>query len=124
MHRVVSFGDDDVAAVTDPSRRGLVGRLACAAFGAGVPVAAFNLGVGGETPVDVSRRWRREATPRVSSGEPWRPVFCFGANDTARDERGTRVDPAAWIQADLIITAGRPDRLRPLARSAGTAGPR
>ncbi|MCA1688916.1 MAG: hypothetical protein LC720_00210 [Actinobacteria bacterium] len=126
MHRVLFFGDDVVAAVTDPSGLGFVGRLACAASRVGVPVVAFNLGVPGETSVDVSRRWRKEAAPRVLLGEPWRPVFCFGANDTALEERRTRVEPAASIQALQKVLARSLhwlDFLRPLARSVGAAGP-
>ncbi len=97
--RVVFFGDDIVAGARDASGLGLVGRLVASAFVAGIPVSAYNLGVLGDTSVGVSRRWRKEAGPRVDGSARWWPVFCFGANDTAAHAGGTRVASLASVQA-------------------------
>jgi len=96
---VVFFGDDVVAGARDESSLGLVGRLVSSAFAAGVPVSAYNLGVLGDTSVSVSRRWRKEAGPRINANTRWWPVFCFGANDTAPYGGATRVDPLISVQA-------------------------
>lgn len=96
---VVFFGDDLVAGARDASSLGLVGRLVSSAFLAGVPVSGYNLGVRGDTSVGVSRRWRKEAGPRINADARWWPVFCFGANDTAAHGGATRLDPLDSVQA-------------------------
>jgi lysophospholipase L1-like esterase len=96
---VVFFGDDIVAGARDATSLGLVGRLVSAAFDARIPVSAYNLGVLADTSIGVSRRWRREAGPRIDSDTRWWPVFCFGANDTAAHGGATRVDQLASVQA-------------------------
>jgi lysophospholipase L1-like esterase len=84
LERYVFFcGDSHTLGSGDPQAQGWVGRVAAAAIAAGIPVAPYNLGVGGETSVEVAERWRREVTPRLpDEGDP-RAVFAFGANDAA-----------------------------------------
>lgn len=114
-HRALFFGDDIVAGIGDPSGLGLVGRLVALSFAAGVPITAYNLGVQGDTSVDVSRRWRKEASPRTTPASGWRPVFCFGARDTARDGDQERVDHQASKQAlQKVLLRTREDGLDPL----------
>jgi acyl-CoA thioesterase I len=89
LERYLMFcGDSHTLGSADPEARGWVGRVAAAAISAGIPVAPYNLGVGGETSVQVAARWRREVVPRLpEEGDP-RAVFAFGANDvTLRDGR-------------------------------------
>ncbi|HVD37304.1 MAG TPA: GDSL-type esterase/lipase family protein [Solirubrobacterales bacterium] len=75
------FGDSHTAGSGDPAALGWVGRAAAAALEAGIPLTAYNLGVGGETSVEVAARWRAEALPRLpAEGDP-RAVFAFGVND-------------------------------------------
>lgn len=81
--RILFFGDSLVAGVGDPEGRGWVGRVAAEAASAGWPVTAYNLGVRGETSVQVAARWWREAEPRLAGGADCRAVFSFGVNDTA-----------------------------------------
>jgi acyl-CoA thioesterase I len=95
---VLFFGDDVVAGIGDASYRGIVGRLLGAASEAQITLVPYNLGVAGETSVDVSRRWRKESTPRVT-GQTWEPVFSLGINDPGR------VAATASVQAMQKIAA-------------------
>ncbi|HWO84145.1 MAG TPA: GDSL-type esterase/lipase family protein [Solirubrobacterales bacterium] len=77
------FGDSHTAGSSDPAALGWVGRAAAAALEEGIPLTPYNLGVGGETSVEVAARWRAEALPRLPAegeGDP-RAVFAFGVND-------------------------------------------
>jgi lysophospholipase L1-like esterase len=77
------FGDSHTAGSGDPAALGWVGRAAATALGEGIPLTPYNLGVGGETSVEVAARWRAEALPRLPAegeGDP-RAVFAFGVND-------------------------------------------
>ena len=89
--RVLFFGDSLLAGVGDPSGRGWVGRVVEASFAAGVPVTGYNLGVRGETSVQVASRWRGETRPRLVPGAETRIVMSFGANDTTVEGAEQRV---------------------------------
>jgi acyl-CoA thioesterase-1 len=91
--RVLFFGDSLVAGAGDPSGLGWVGRVVAASFAAGVPVTAYNLGVRGETSVQVTSRWWQETGPRISPAADIRIVLSFGANDTTIEGGQERVDP-------------------------------
>ena len=89
LERYVFFcGDSHTLGSGDPEALGWAGRVSAAAIADGIPVAPYNLGVGGETSVEVAARWRREVAPRLpEEGDP-RAVFAFGVNDvTMRDGR-------------------------------------
>lgn len=90
--RVLFFGDSHVAGVGDPSGLGWVGRVLVAAFAAGMPLTAYNLGVRGETSVQVASRWRPETRARLSPGADTRVVGSFGANDTTVEDGVQRVE--------------------------------
>ncbi|HYH53411.1 MAG TPA: GDSL-type esterase/lipase family protein [Solirubrobacterales bacterium] len=105
LERYLMFcGDSHTLGSGDPQARGWVGRAAAAAIAAGIPVAPYNLGVGGETSVQVAARWRREVESRLpAEGDP-RAVFAFGANDvTLRDgrPRASREESLAALEACL-----------------------
>ncbi len=91
--RVLFFGDSLVAGVGDPPGLGWVGRVVAASFAAGVPMTAYNLGVRGETSVQVASRWRQETRPCLLPGADTRIVMSFGANDTTIEGGQQRVDP-------------------------------
>ncbi len=91
--RVLFFGDSLVAGVGDPSGVGWIGRVVAASLAAGVPVTGYNLGVRGETSVQVAARWRNETAPRISPVADTRIVLSFGANDTTAEGDQERVDP-------------------------------
>jgi lysophospholipase L1-like esterase len=107
LERYLFFcGDSHTLGSGDPQALGWVGRVSAAAIAAGVPVAPYNLGVGGETSEQVAARWRREVEPRLpeeGEGDP-RAVFAFGVNDlTLRDgrPRATREESFAALEAVL-----------------------
>lgn len=105
LERYVFFcGDSHTLGSGDPQARGWVGRVAAAAIAAGVPVAPYNLGVGGETSVEVAERWRGEVAPRLpDEGDP-RAVFAFGVNDAALWDdtpRVSRDESVAALEAAL-----------------------
>jgi acyl-CoA thioesterase I len=87
---VLFFGDSFVAGAGDETGLGWPGRLAAAAWDAGLPLTAYNLGIRGESTADVARRFRAEATPRLIPGADNRIVFAVGANDPTIDELGER----------------------------------
>jgi acyl-CoA thioesterase-1 len=76
------FGDSHVVGVGDPTGLGWVGRVVAASFAAGMPAVAYNLGVRGETSVEVRARWLSEAQPRLRAETDMRVVLSFGVNDT------------------------------------------
>jgi acyl-CoA thioesterase-1 len=90
--RLLFFGDSLVAGVGDSSAAGWVGRVAAASFASGLPLTAYNLGVRGETSLQVASRWGGEALPRLLAGADCRIVLSFGANDTSIQHDQVRVD--------------------------------
>jgi acyl-CoA thioesterase-1 len=84
------FGDSHTAGAGDEDGLGWTGRVVAAALAEGIPLCAYNLGVGGETSADVAERWRAEARPRLpDEGDP-RVVLAFGVNDVSLDEEDRR----------------------------------
>jgi len=95
------FGDSHTAGSGDPAALGWAGRAAAAALEEGIPLTPYNLGVGGETSVEVAARWRAEALPRLPAegeGDP-RAVFAFGVNDVTLSDEGRRCSREASLQA-------------------------
>ena len=56
------------------------------------PLTAYNLGVRGETSVQVASRWRQETRARLLPGADTRIVVSFGANDTTIEDGVPRVE--------------------------------
>lgn len=100
--RILFFGDSHVVGVGDPTGLGWVGRVVEAAFAADLPVTAYNLGVRGDTSVQVTARWRGEADPRLLAGLRTGIVLAFGVNDTTIEDGGRRV--AAERSRDVLAT--------------------
>lgn len=115
--RVLFFGDSFVAGAGDPAGLGWVGRVAAACM----PLTPYNLGVRGETSVQVAARWRAEATPRLSPTASFGVVFSVGANDAVSGGPGggPRVEPAVSVAtvAELL------DGAAALALPAFVVGP-
>ena len=105
--RVLFVGDSLVAGVGDPSGGGWVGRVVAASFASGVPVTAYNLGVRGETSVQVASRWRHETRPRLVPGADTGVVTSFGANDTTIEggQRCVQDDRSCGALADILDRA-------------------
>jgi lysophospholipase L1-like esterase len=99
---LLCFGDSFVNGAGDPDALGWAGRLAAAAWGQGLPLSYYNLGVRGETTADVAKRLRGETVPRMIPGADNCIVIAVGANDVDL-AGGTR----ALSLEDSIAALGR-----------------
>jgi acyl-CoA thioesterase I len=99
--RVLFFGDSFVAGAGDPRCQGWVGRVCAAAWDAGLAVTPYNLGVRGQTSVDVAARFSAEAAVRLLPGVASTVVVSVGANDCVGSsiEGEPRVVPATSVSA-------------------------
>jgi acyl-CoA thioesterase I len=97
---VMFFGDSHTVGTGDPDALGWAGRVAGAAIAAGVPVTSYNLGVRGQTSVEVAARWLAEAEPRLpDDGSDPRAVFAFGVNDVAGGDGDPRCSREESLEA-------------------------
>lgn len=96
--RVCFVGDSFTAGAGDPTALGWVGRVAAAAWGRGVALTAYNLGVRRDTSADILRRAEAEVLARLAGGDRRAVVFCFGANDTTFEDGVARVPPRATLE--------------------------
>jgi acyl-CoA thioesterase-1 len=87
--RISFIGDSFVSGAFDDECLGWAGRIAAAARKRGHDVSPYNLGIRGETSVQIAKRWRTEAEVRQSPQQEGRLVFEFGVND-AREVNGKR----------------------------------
>lgn len=92
--RICFIGDSFVSGAYDDDCMGWVGRICANARRRKHDVSPYNLGVRGETSIQIARRWRAEAEIRQSPQQEGRLVFEFGVND-ARDLNGKRQLAAA-----------------------------
>jgi lysophospholipase L1-like esterase len=107
--RICFIGDSFVSGAYDEDCIGWVGRIAAAARKRGHDLSPYNLGIRGETSVQIGRRWRAEAEPRQSPQQEGRLVFEFGVND-AREVAGKRQLEAAQSLAaarEMLAAAGK-----------------
>lgn len=119
--RVLFFGDSFVAGAGDPAALGWVGRVSAAAHAAGLPLTPYNLGVRGQTSVEVAHRWQAEAWPRMLAEALMYVVLSVGANDVLESgiEREPRVAPSRSVAA----LAGMLDEAQTLELPAFVVGP-
>jgi lysophospholipase L1-like esterase len=113
---VMFFGDSHTVGTGDPEALGWAGRVAGAAIAAGVPVTSYNLGVRGQTSVEVAARWRAEAEPRLpDDGSDSRAVFAFGVNDVALRDGSLRCSREESLEALESVLDGAEELMtRPL----------
>jgi acyl-CoA thioesterase I len=107
--RICFIGDSFVSGAFDKECLGWVGRISAFARHRGHDVSPYNLGIRGETSVQIARRWRAEAEPRQSPQQEGRLVFEFGVND-ARDVNGKRqleLDQSLAAAAEILGAAAR-----------------
>jgi lysophospholipase L1-like esterase len=113
---VMFFGDSHTLGTGDPDALGWVGRAAGAAIAAGIPVTSYNLGVRGQTSVEIAVRWRAEAAPRLpDDGSDSRAVFAFGVNDVALRDGSPRCSREESLEAlESVLDDAEELGMRPL----------
>ena len=107
-------GDSFVAGAGDPDALGWPGRVVAAAWDAGLPMTAYNLGVRGESLPEVARRFRAEAEPRLIPDADNRLIVAGGANDVTIEPDGSQ----------LVATEESLGALRSLLDDAASLGMR
>lgn len=96
--RVVVLGDSFVAGMGDPTGAGWVGQMQRRLDAAAVPAELIRRGTGGDTSVDVARRWAHDLSRELGEGgRRGRVVLSFGANDT------TGFAGRTWIAHDRSV---------------------
>ena len=111
--RICFIGDSFVSGAYDPECLGWAGRISADARRRGHDVSHYNLGIRGETSVQLAARWFSEAQARHSPQQEGRLVFEFGVND-AREVNGKRqLEPAQSLAAAREIL-GRASRWKPI----------
>jgi lysophospholipase L1-like esterase len=108
FERLFCFGDSITLGCNDSRGLGWPGRLCRGLMHGDYPVAAYNLGVNGDTSRDIAARWRAEAGAR-SRNSPGLLLFAFGFNDAAKADGGDfQVDLATSVTtARDILTSAR-----------------
>ena len=107
--RICFLGDSYVSGAYDSDCLGWAGRLSAAARARGHDVSIYNLGIRGETSVQLAARWYSEAALRQSPQQELRLVFEFGMNDV-RDTGGkTQVEEARSVREarDILTRAAQ-----------------
>jgi acyl-CoA thioesterase-1 len=103
--RLCFLGDSFTNGTLDGSYLGWPARL-CAA----VPfqVTHYNLGIRGNTSLDIEGRWRSESAARFKPTVERRLVFAFGTNDCVLEGGAPRVSPAESVaSAERILTQAK-----------------
>lgn len=119
--RVLFFGDSFVAGAGDPTALGWVGRVSAAAHAAGLPLTPYNLGVRGQTSVEVAHRWQSEAWPRLFAEASMYVVLSVSANDVI--ESGIPGEPRVSPARSVGALAGMLDEAQALELPAFVVGP-
>ena len=103
--RICFLGDSFVSGAYDSECLGWAGRICAAAHKRGHDISLYNLGIRGETSVQLAVRWHNEASLRHNALQEVRLVFEFGMND-ARDVNGkAQLDEAESVTAARQIFA-------------------
>ena len=124
--RICFIGDSFVSGAFDEECLGWVGRISADARRRGHDVSPYNLGIRGETSVQMAKRGRAEAELRQSPQQEGRLVFEFGVND-AREMNGKRQLEAAQSLAAARDMLGAASRWKPtlmIGPPPGGDGPR
>lgn len=96
-------GDSFVNGSGDPNCLGWAGRVCAKESDRGENLTYYNLGIRGETSVDIEERWRWETARRLPKNADCRVVFSFGANDTRLENGKTRVELATSVECTRRI---------------------
>jgi len=106
--RVFCLGDSITLGCNDSTGLGWPGRLCRGLMHNERSVAAYNLGINGDTSHDIAARWRAETGAR-SRNAPGLILFAFGFNDAAKADGGDiQVDLASSIaNASSVLTEAK-----------------
>ncbi len=103
--RVCVVGDSIATGTGDQRALGWHGRVAARAFSNGVDLTIYDLGVRGDTSVDVAGRWRDETAARLPQLFPSGIVFQYGLNDcTIRTYADGRAERRVEVEMTLATT--------------------
>jgi lysophospholipase L1-like esterase len=107
--RICFIGDSFVSGAYDGECQGWAGRISAAARARGHDLSNYNLGIRGETSVQIAKRWRAEAEPRQSPQQEGRLVFEFGVNDVREvgGKRQMEAPQSAAAARDILSAASR-----------------
>lgn len=106
--RIYFIGDSYVNGTGDPAYLGWPGRACAASRSDETSITCYNLGIRGDTSIDVLRRWEREVETRRLIPHDGRVVFGFGANDCWIVDGKTRVDRGETIRnTEEILSRAR-----------------
>jgi lysophospholipase L1-like esterase len=102
--RLCVVGDSIATGTGDRQALGWHGRLAARAYASGADITIYDLGVRGDTSLDVAGRWRNETAARLPELFDSGVIFQFGLNDcTVRTHvdghRARRVPVETSLQA-------------------------
>jgi lysophospholipase L1-like esterase len=101
--RICFFGDSFVNGTLDASYQSWTGRV-CA--GLPLQVTHYNLGIRGNTALDIEQRWESESQRRWKPDTERRLVFSFGTNDCSLEHGRPRLSLEASVaSADTILSA-------------------
>ena len=108
FERMLCFGDSITLGCNDSRGLGWPGRLGRGRKRGERHLAVYNLGINGDTSLDIAARWRHETEAR-SRDEIGLLLFAFGFNDAARADGGDcQVDLNTSVaNARDILTAAR-----------------
>lgn len=98
--RICFFGDSFTNGTLDETYLGWPGRV-CAALSH--QVTHYNLGIRGNTSLDIEARWQEEAARRWKPGTECRLVFSFGTNDASLESGLPRVPTGESVRSAWAI---------------------
>jgi lysophospholipase L1-like esterase len=98
--RICFFGDSFLNGAADETYLGWTGRV-CAALP--LQVTHYNLGIRGNTSLDIEQRWAEEAARRWKPGTERRLVFSFGTNDASLENGAPRLSIEDSMQSAKIL---------------------
>ena len=103
--RLCVVGDSIAAGTGDRRALGWHGRIAAQAYEHGADITIYDLGVRGDTSLDVGARWHSETVPRLPRLFGSGIIFQFGLNDcTVRTFADGRAERRVPVETSLEAT--------------------
>ncbi len=103
--RLCVVGDSIATGTGDRQALGWHGRLAARAYADGADLTIYDLGVRGDTSLDVAGRWRDETAARLPELFDSGVIFQFGLNDcTVRTWADGRSERRVAVETSLATT--------------------